>query len=853
MASDMATPVYGTSGGYDTSGGSGGSGGYETSGGSGDATLLRLAAVRADGRFNAFEGLEVDDGHPPQVPPQRTLLVRCLRPVPAGLDAGSLTVVGGVRGDRTLNPVPVVWALPASGLAAAQATGPDGPADLDGPADPDRVTAGDVAAFAALPDPDRLLVVRTGSSGDFSPYALVLADPQRYGFDPRLSRVPFTFKVDCPADLDPRPPRTLPAVPAPVPAADYLSRDYAGLRRLLLDRLSLLLPGWSDRSPADLGITVMEILAYLGDQLAYAQDAVATEAYLGTARRRVSVRRHARLLDYPMHDGAAARVWLALDADPGADGTAFPAGTEAGAADGGTDAVFRTLHPLTARIARNAVDLYAWGEERAWLPAGATGATLVGTPAGLGLTAGDVLVLQEVRGADGSAGTADPVRRRAVRLDADPVADTDPLTGTELVRVSWYRQDAPPFPLRLWRFPDGGSGTVGATVARANVVLAEHGTLVGPEPLVPAEVPVRGRYRPRLARPGLAHAVPYDHRQALGRPAAEALAVDPALALPALDALHDGTGPWTAVRDLLDAGPYAAQCVVETEDDGRAFLRFGDGDHGRAPVPGTAFTAAYRTGGGTAGNVGRDTLTRLSAPVTGVRVGNPLPAAGGTDPEPVEQVRQWAPQAFRVRQRAVTDADYAEVTGRLAQVRQTVAARRWTGSWYTETVTVERADGLPADRAFRAGTAAYLEDYRMAGGDVRVTAVVPVSLDIVLTVHIAPGQLGSDVRRDLLEVFSAGLRADGTPGFFHPANLAFGRPVYLSHVVAAASAVPGVLWTDTDDTPPSPNRFRRWGRPAAGERAAGLIAMGRQEVARCMNDPSRPEHGRIDFLTEGGA
>ncbi|MFG2970133.1 baseplate J/gp47 family protein [Streptomyces sp. NPDC048288] len=832
-ASDMATPVYGAPG------------------GSGEATLLRLAAVRADGRLNAFEGLEVDDGHPPQVPPQRTLLVRCLRPVPAGLDAGSLTVAGGVRGDRALNPVPVVWALPASGLAAAQAAGEDGLAH------PDRVTAGDVAAFATLPDPDRLLVVRTGSSGDFSPYSLVLADAQRYGFDPRLSRVPFTFKVDCPADLDPRPPRSVPAVPAPVPAADYLSRDYAGLRRLLLDRLSLRLPGWSDRSPADLGVTVMEILAYLGDQLAYAQDAVATEAYLGTARRRVSVRRHARLLDYPMHDGAAARVWLALDADPGADGTAFPAGAEAGAearaADGGTDAVFHTLHPLTARTARNAVDLYAWGEERAWLPAGATGATLVGTPAGLGLTAGDVLVLQEVLGDDGSAGTADPVRRHPVRLDADPVADTDPLTGTELVRVSWFRQDAPPFPLRLWRFPDGDSGTVGATVARANVVLAEHGTLVGPEPLVPAEVPVRGRYRPRLARPGLAHAVPYDHRQALGRPAAEALAVDPALALPALAALHDGTGPWTAVRDLLDASPYAAQCVVETEDDGRAFLRFGDGDGGRAPVPGTAFTAAYRTGGGTAGNVGRDTLTRLSVPVTGVRVGNPLPAAGGTDPEPVEQVRQWAPQAFRVRQRAVTDADYAEVTGRLPEVRQAVAARRWTGSWHTETVTVERADGLPADRAFRAVTAAHLEDYRMAGGDVRVTAVVPVALDIVLTAHVAPGHLGSDVRQDLLEVFTAGLRTDGTPGFFHPARLAFGGPVYLSHVVAAASGVPGVLWIDTDDTPPSPNRFRRWGRPAAGERAAGLIAMGRQEVARCLSDPSRPEHGRIDFLTEGGA
>ena len=43
---------------------------------------------------------------------------------------------------------------------------------------------------------------------------------------------------------------------------------------------------------------LVEALAYTADQLSYQQDAVATEAYLGTARRRVSIRRHARLMDY---------------------------------------------------------------------------------------------------------------------------------------------------------------------------------------------------------------------------------------------------------------------------------------------------------------------------------------------------------------------------------------------------------------------------------------------------------------------------------------------------------------------------------------------------------------------------
>jgi len=45
---------------------------------------------------------------------------------------------------------------------------------------------------------------------------------------------------------------------------------------------------------ADLGVTLVELLAYVGDQLAYYQDAVAAEAYLGTVcpgRLRSSIRK----------------------------------------------------------------------------------------------------------------------------------------------------------------------------------------------------------------------------------------------------------------------------------------------------------------------------------------------------------------------------------------------------------------------------------------------------------------------------------------------------------------------------------------------------------------------------------
>ncbi len=92
------------------------------------------------------------------------------------------------------------------------------------------------------------------------------------------------------------------------PEIDYLTRDYEGFRGLMLDALAALVPGWQEDNPGDLGIAVVEVLAYAADYLSYQQDAVATEAYLETARRRVSLRRHARLLDYRISEGTNARA-----------------------------------------------------------------------------------------------------------------------------------------------------------------------------------------------------------------------------------------------------------------------------------------------------------------------------------------------------------------------------------------------------------------------------------------------------------------------------------------------------------------------------------------------------------------
>jgi len=285
---------------------------------------------------------------------------------------------------------------------------------------------------------------------------------------------------------------------------------------------------------------------------------------------------------------------------------------------------------------------------------------------------------------------------------------------------------------------------------------------------------------------------------------------------------------------------------VETEDDGVSYLRFGDAVMGRKPAAGTEFKADYRVGKGRSGNVGADAIYHIvtdDPKISGAR--NPLAARGGVDPEPIEQVRIHAPQAFRTQERAVTENDYAEVSQRHPEVQKAVATRRWTGSWHTMFITVDRKDNRPVNAGFEETLRLFLEKYRLAGHDVEVEPPIFVPLDIEMRVCVVQGYLRGQVEEALLEKFSRQRLSDGSLGFWHPDKFTFGQPVYLSKMVAAAMEVPGVMWVEVV-------KFQRWGKPEMGELEDSRIVMNRLEIARVDNDPNAPENGKMEFLMEGG-
>ncbi len=795
-------------------------------------------------------------GYVSGAPQQRTLLVRLLHgPVPGDLTADRVRVLGGVRPDPTLNPVRVEWAYAANALVGA--TG---------------VTVADRALVNAATEPSeraRCLVVRTSSGGDWSTYVLALLGPGGTGypdgFDEPLSREPFTFTVDCPNPLDCQCQTQCPPVPGTSPLLDYLARDYEALRTRLLDRFAELVPNWRDTNPADPAVTMLELFAYLGDRLTLWQDAVAAEAYLPLARRRTSVRRHARLLDYPVHEGCAACTWLAFTVTAGADVVlprhqpvaALPSSARASSVVEALEAhgtVMETVDAALLTPSRNALALHSWGDVDACLPAGTTSA-FVAHPSGAdpGLVAGDVLVLVPVD-EDEETPSGDLGRRCAVRLVADPVVREDPLApGSTVLEITWGPADALRVPLPIARRASDGSAGV-AAVALANVVLAEHAATLPASALEPTQVPDSGDYDPLLSAAGAAWADETVDRTS----AASSLLVDPRRAL-AQVLLDDGSRTWTAVPDLLASGRLDTHVVAEPDETRRVRLRFGDGVSGRRPAAGSVFAAHVRIGGGVAGNVGPDVLTTVlgtsTAPAPeGLLVTNPLAAVGGSEPESMETVRELAPHAFRTQLRAVTSADYAATATRFDQVQRAVARRRWAGSWYAQEVTLDLVAAHASDAALVQTVQQRLEARRLAGVDVELAPPVPVPLEIVVGVCVADGYLRADVRAALLTRMSSGVMPDGRRGFFHPDEFTFGQSLYVSDLVAAVMGVPGVSWVDVDDEGSDGElRFRRLGREPRGEVGAARIEAAAREVLRADSDPSTPENGRFDVVLRGGS
>jgi hypothetical protein len=734
--------------------------------------------------------------------------------------------------------------------------------------------------------------------------------PVPAGIDPRYACADFSFRIDCPSDLDcagqcgcDEGGDALPA-----PAIDYLARDFTSFKRLMLDRMSATMPAWREQHLPDIGITLVELFACVADQYSYTLDAVATEAYLGTAQHRISIRRHARLLDYRLHEGCNARAWITLDTKQDLVGDnalrladlrfatlpALSAGMVAGLVDFEqlTASVGMAIfEPIDLRgdskvelyAAHSLIHFHTWGNRGCCLPKGTTRATLRNGEKGgqsLQLKPGDVLVLEEILGADGGrAADADKRKRHVVRLTRTE-SSVDPLDDTPLLEVEWGRLDALPFALCLSaRTAAPDCQWVEVAVVRGNVVLVDHGEtiyeqddtwVVGSESVqgccecdgsVADMLSVALPLNMTLGRGGITHC---ERAPAISRDAQSLLLQDPRDAQPqiALDmAPASASAPawndlydWQAVPDLLASAPSDLSLVAEFDDDGSARLRFGDDQSGRRPASGERFRARYRVGNGRIGNVGADAIVMMgvrgrSFPGLELGVRNPLAARGGTDPEPVADAKRFAPYAYgRKAERAIVAGDYADIAAADARLDGAHAELAWTGSGYEAVIALDPLAAGELDSTLPGQTLTVLEVVRRIGHDLRCVPVHEVPLSLALDVCVLPDYLRAEVSVAVSDTLSSRRLAGGSLGLFHPDRLSFGQDIYVSTLIAAVQGLEGVAHVRV-------TRFSRADADTTGAAASldqGVIAIACDEIPVLDADVNFPERGTLALSVEGG-
>lgn len=258
---------------------------------------------------------------------------------------------------------------------------------------------------------------------------------------------------------------------------------------------------------------------------------------------------------------------------------------------------------------------------------------------------------------------------------------------------------------------------------------------------------------------------------------------------------------WICVESLFDVKTAATAYMLSSNAEFVAGVRFGDGQFGAAPAG--RVEVVYQTGGGSAGNVPAGALSiiegafaDMSGRPVSVSVTNPNPASGGMDPETLDEIRWRAPRSVKTSGRTITREDFeinAEgVTGvvrALAVTRNEIPALPEN---FTRVHVVPSGGGDPSPYLLEQVRAELL--YKkpvMLTHEFEVVGARYVPVNIQGTVYARPGRDPEDVRTDIEKRLAEYLNYTALDPAGEPV-LNFGRPVYVSQLVAMIQGVAGV-------------------------------------------------------------
>jgi predicted phage baseplate assembly protein len=278
----------------------------------------------------------------------------------------------------------------------------------------------------------------------------------------------------------------------------------------------------------------------------------------------------------------------------------------------------------------------------------------------------------------------------------------------------------------------------------------------------------------------------------------------------------EGWVDWTVVPNFAASGSEERHLTLDAATGELAFgpaVREPDGalrQYGAVPPKGAVIRARrYRTGGGRAGNVARGAVQVLRNSIPYVaEVINREAATGGVEGETVAEAKARAPITLRAQDRAVTLRDYEELARRAAPETARITCLEGDpdqhGAHAVRVLVVPQAVPDPGGRlrfeqlvpgdALLERITRYLDERRLIGTRLAVGPPYYQGVTVVATLHAFRGTDIDRVRRQAhdalyrhLDPLIGGSQGKGWP---------FGRPVQAGEIFAVLQRVPGVELVD---------------------------------------------------------
>ena len=303
---------------------------------------------------------------------------------------------------------------------------------------------------------------------------------------------------------------------------------------------------------------------------------------------------------------------------------------------------------------------------------------------------------------------------------------------------------------------------------------------------------------------------------------------------PLLLEVSEGAGwdEWKEVPDFAGSGPddphFVFDPVVGELQLGPAVREPGGGlrRYGGTPAKGAHLRLrSYRTGGGAQGNVGRRALTVLKSSIPYVaRVENRRPATGGVDGEDIEGAKVRGPMVLRTLGRAVTTDDYEflarEAAPEVARVRCLPAGDGAEAGVVRVLVVPSvpsnggrlRFEELAPGEETVTAIAKRLDECRLIGTRVMVQSALYRGVTVVARLRARPGVSNARLQEEALDALYRYLNpvTGGPEGTGWP----FGRPVHSGELFAVLQGLRGIELVDD---------VRLFGAdPVSGQRGAAV-------------------------------